>query len=63
MLGEGVSWAVAIGCAALLNVVGAGALLWWMRAMLVEMPFAALLRQLRGEEPLAVPMKAPPHAP
>lgn len=63
MLGEGVSWALAIGCAALLNVVGAGALLWWMRTMLVELPFAALLRQLRGEEPLPVPVKAPQHAP
>lgn len=50
MLGEGVSWALAIGIAAVINVVGAGALLWWMRELLVDLPFAALLRQLRGED-------------
>lgn len=50
MLGSGMSWAAAIAAAALVNLVGAGALLLWMRQLLVEMPFAALLRQLRGEE-------------
>ena len=52
MLGAGMRWEGAIALAALLNLVGAGALLFWMRHLLVEMPFAALLRQLRGEDPL-----------
>jgi hypothetical protein len=51
MLGTGISWPAAIALAALLNLVGAGALLVWMRRVLVEMPFGALLRQLRGEDP------------
>jgi hypothetical protein len=51
MLGEGVSWAAAIGIAAVLNLVGAGALAWWMRHLITELPFTALLRQLRGEDP------------
>jgi len=51
MLGEGISWAAAIGVAAVLNLVGAGALAWWMRRLVTELPFTALLRQLRGEDP------------
>lgn len=51
MLGEGVSWAAAIGIAAALNVAGAAALAWWMRNLVTELPFTALLRQLRGEDP------------
>ena len=30
---------------------GAGALAWWMLALIKELPFTALLRQLRGERP------------
>jgi len=52
MLGTGMPWEGAIAIAALLNLAGAGALIFWMRHLLVEMPFAALLRQLRGEDPL-----------
>ena len=37
--------------AALLNVVGAAALGWWMLALIKELPFTALLRQLRGDAP------------
>jgi uncharacterized membrane protein YqjE len=48
---EGVSWALAIGLAALLNIVAAAALAWWMRQLLRELPFTALLRQLKGEDP------------
>jgi uncharacterized membrane protein YqjE len=48
---EGVSWGVAVGLAALLNVVAAGALAWWARQQLQELPFTALLRQLKGEDP------------
>jgi hypothetical protein len=51
MLGEGMSWAGAIGIAAVLNIVGAAAIAWWMRHLVAELPFTALLRQLRGEDP------------
>jgi uncharacterized membrane protein YqjE len=51
MWGEGMSWPAAIGIAALLNLVGAGALAWWMKRILTDLPFTALLRQLRGEDP------------
>jgi hypothetical protein len=51
MLGEGMSWIAAIGIAALINLVAAAALVWWMRRLLTELPFTALVRQLRGEAP------------
>ena len=51
MLGHGASWVTALVVAAVLNVVGAGALGWWMLALIKEMPFTALLRQLRGDAP------------
>jgi hypothetical protein len=51
MLGEGMSWGAAIAIAAVLNLVGAAALAWWMRHLVTELPFTALLRQLRGEDP------------
>ncbi|HEX2566056.1 MAG TPA: phage holin family protein [Burkholderiales bacterium] len=60
MWGEGVSWPAAIGIAALINLVGAGALVWWMRSLVVELPFTALLRQLKGEPPKGE--GEPPHA-
>ena len=51
MLGQGVSWATALAIAAVLNLVGAAALGWWMLALIKELPFTALLRQLRGRAP------------
>jgi len=51
MLGQGASWVTAILVAAFLNVVGAAALGWWMLALIKELPFTALLRQLRGDAP------------
>jgi len=51
MFDKGVSWPLAIGIAALINIVGAAALAWWARHLVSEMPFTALLRQLRGEPP------------
>lgn len=44
------SWPAALAIAAGANVVMAVALLWWMRHLLVEKPFEALLRQLKGED-------------
>lgn len=49
MLDERISWPAALAIGALLNIAGAGALLWWMRHLVVEMPFTALQRQLKGE--------------
>jgi uncharacterized membrane protein YqjE len=49
ILGEGVSWATALAIAAVLNLVGAGLLGWFTRALLRDLPFAATLRHLRGE--------------
>jgi hypothetical protein len=51
MLGQGASWVTALIVAAVVNLVGAGALAWWMLALIKELPFTALLRQLRGDAP------------
>ena len=48
---DGASWATALAIAAVLNLVGAAALGWWMLALIKELPFTALLRQLRGRAP------------
>ena len=50
MLGSGTSWVVALTAAAAVNVVGAIALSLWMRGLFQDPPFAATLRQLRGED-------------
>ena len=49
--GKGASWPVALAVAALLNVVAAGVLGWLTLKLAKELPFTALLRQLRGREP------------
>lgn len=51
MLGHGASWVTAFIVAAVLNLAGAGLLGWWMLALIKELPFTALLRQLRGNAP------------
>lgn len=51
LLGQGTPWPVALVVAAVLNLVGAGLLGWWMLKLVKEMPFTALLRQLRGDTP------------
>lgn len=60
MLGQGASWPLALGIAAVLNLVGAGALAWWGKGLVNEMPFNALVRSLRGEPPPA-PAQAEQH--
>ena len=50
MLGESMPWPAALAIGALINIVGAGALVWWMRQLVTEMPFTALLRQLKGDD-------------
>lgn len=49
--GRGASWPLALAIAALLNLVAAGALGWFMLKLAKELPFTALLRQLRGDPP------------
>jgi hypothetical protein len=49
-LGERISWPAALAIGAALNVAGAVALIGWMRSLMIEMPFTALLRQLKGED-------------
>jgi hypothetical protein len=51
--GEGVGWPAALAIAAGINVAGAIGLGVWMKGLAKEMPFTALLRQLRGEPPPA----------
>jgi hypothetical protein len=49
--GHGASWPLALAIAAVLNLVAAGALGWFMLKLAKELPFTALLRQLRGRDP------------
>lgn len=49
LLGAGITWPKALGVAALVNIVGAICLAFWVRGLVTEPPFAATLRQLRGE--------------
>jgi uncharacterized membrane protein YqjE len=50
MLGSGASWLTALTVAAILNVIVAVLLAFRMRRLFAEPPFAATLRQLRGDE-------------
>src|SRR5205085_10228593 len=49
--GHGASWPLALLIAAILNLIGAGALGWFTLKLAKELPFTALLRQLRGRDP------------
>ena len=49
--GHGASWPIALAIAAVLNLIGAGALAWFTIKLAKELPFTALLRQLRGRDP------------
>ncbi|MBV9190085.1 MAG: phage holin family protein [Betaproteobacteria bacterium] len=49
--GQGASWPIALGVAALINLIAAGALGWFTFKLAKELPFTALLRQLRGKDP------------
>ena len=51
LLGQGASWITALLVAALINLAGAALLGWWGRNLVTEMPFTALVRQLRAEQP------------
>jgi hypothetical protein len=49
--GQGASWPVALAIAAVLNLIAAGVLGCFTLKLAKEMPFSALLRQLRGDPP------------
>jgi len=49
--GHGASWPAALAIAAFVNLVAAAALGWFTFKLAKELPFTALLRQLRGEPP------------
>ena len=49
--GHGASWPVALAVAAIINLVAAGVLGWFTLKLAKELPFTALLRQLRGDPP------------
>lgn len=51
LLAREVSWPLALVAAALVNLVGAGLVGWRLKAVLSDVPFAATLRQLKGEPP------------
>ena len=51
--GHGASWPTALAVAAVLNLIAAGLLGWFTLKLAKELPFTALLRQLRGREPEA----------
>ncbi|HUP94450.1 MAG TPA: hypothetical protein VM164_06045 [Burkholderiales bacterium] len=53
LLGRGMSWPAVLGVAALLNLVGAGLVVWRVKEVFDRAPFAAVLRQIKAEPPLA----------
>jgi hypothetical protein len=48
LMGDEATWRAVLALAALLNVAGAAAALWWIRREAHELPFTALLDALRG---------------
>ncbi|HEY9396192.1 MAG TPA: phage holin family protein [Burkholderiales bacterium] len=51
LLEENMSLPLVLLIAAVINLAGAGILVWRIKALVAEMPFAATLRQLKGEAP------------
>jgi hypothetical protein len=49
--GHGASWPIALAIAAVVNVAAAALLAWFTLKLAKELPFTALLRQLRGRDP------------
>lgn len=55
LLAREISWPIALVAAAVLNLVGAGLVLWRLREVMSDLPFAATLRQLKAQEPRREP--------
>lgn len=49
LIADGVSWTAVLAVAALVNVVAAALAGWWLWGRIRKVPFAATLRQLRGD--------------
>jgi hypothetical protein len=49
--GHGASWPIALAIAAVVNLITAAVLGWFTFKLAKELPFTALLRQLRGRDP------------
>lgn len=49
LLGQGMSWPAVLGIAALLNLIGAGVVLWRIKDVFEHAPFSATLKQIKGE--------------
>ena len=49
--GQGASWPIALAIAGVVNIVSAAVLAWFTLKLAKELPFTALLRQLRGRDP------------
>jgi uncharacterized membrane protein YqjE len=50
IVGEGASWPLAIFLGAVVNLIAAAALAWYIKSTLPELLFAATLRQLRADK-------------
>ena len=48
LLGNDMSWPAVLGIAALLNLVGAGVVVWCVKSVFEEAPFAATLKQIKA---------------
>jgi hypothetical protein len=59
LVGTGASVPAALAVAALVNVAVAALLVRWIKSNMSELPFAATLRQLRGEPPELPPDRQP----
>jgi len=55
LLGSGASWPAALGLGAALNVIGSVVLFASLRRFYKDPPFAATLRQLKGDPPHEAP--------
>jgi hypothetical protein len=53
LVGAGMNVGVAIVIAAVINLIAAGALAFWIKSQIPELLFAATVRQLKGEPPPA----------
>jgi uncharacterized membrane protein YqjE len=61
LLGQQLPWPAILLIAAALNLIGAVLLVWRLRSLLRELPFAATLRQIKGD-PAKAPAAANPDA-
>lgn len=60
LIGSDAGWPLALAAGALINLVAAAGVALWLRALFSALPFAALLRQLRGEPSTSAPEEVHP---